>query len=119
MWSLNSFSFYLFNFLLLLDSLSNFSLYHEKNNGTGFPHRLSGDKISIYAQMCQIIEEFDNLYYEYTEYTQLRFDYTLNKIMQETGAIRYEVCNLFKGCKYEIIEYYQKFHSVLPVLCEG
>ena len=93
--------------------------HHEKNNGTGFPHRLSGDKISIYAQMCQIIEEFDNLYYEYTEYTQLRFDYTLNKIMQETGAIRYEVCNLFKGCKYEIIEYYQKFHSVLPVLCEG
>lgn len=54
--------------------------HHEKNDGTGFPYKLSGDKISIYAQMCQIIDEFDNLYYEYTEYTQLRFDYTLNKI---------------------------------------
>lgn len=93
--------------------------HHEKNDGTGFPYKLSGDKISIYAQMCQIIDEFDNLYYEYTEYTQLRFDYTLNKITQETGAIAYEVCNLFKGCKYKIIEYYQKFHRVLPMVCEG
>lgn len=93
--------------------------HHEKNDGTGFPHKLSGDKISIYAQMCRIVEEFDNLYYEYTEHTQLRFDYTLNKIIQETGAIRYEVCNLFKGCKYEIIEYYQNFQSALPILCEG
>lgn len=93
--------------------------HHEKNDGTGFPYKLSGDKISIYAQMCQIIDEFDNLYYEYTEYTQLRFDYTLNKITQETGAIAYEVCNLFKGCKYEIIEYYQKFRRVLPMVCEG
>lgn len=93
--------------------------HHEKNDGTGFPYKLSGDKISIYAQMCQIIEDFDKLYYEYTEHTQLRFDYTLNKIIQDTRAINYEVCNLFKGCKYEIIEYYQKFHSALPILCEG
>ena len=93
--------------------------HHEKNDGTGFPHRLSGDKISIYAQMCRIIDEFDNLYFEYTEHTQLRFDYSLNKILMESGAINHDVCSLFKGCKYEIIEYYQKFHSVLPMVCEG
>ncbi|MBT4484405.1 MAG: HD domain-containing protein [Candidatus Latescibacteria bacterium] len=35
--------------------------HHERNNGKGYPQRLRGDQIHIYAKICSIADVFDGL----------------------------------------------------------
>ena len=36
--------------------------HHERFDGYGFPRGLSGKRISVYSQMCRLVDEFDTIY---------------------------------------------------------
>lgn len=81
--------------------------HHERYDGEGFPQRVLGNKISVYAQMCRLIEEFDRLFSKYREHSELQFDVVMKELIQDKGLVRQELFSLLSDCKKEVIAYYK------------
>lgn len=82
--------------------------HHERYDGTGFPHRIFGNNLSVYTQMCRLADEFDNLFYKYREHSDLQFEYVINELSQDQGIVSEKIFSLLKESRYNILIYYQK-----------
>lgn len=80
--------------------------HHERFDGKGFPQGVSGKNLSIYAQMCGLLERFDNLFFQYSRYGEKQFDYVINQLRSDTGLVSREVFSLLEASKYDIMRYY-------------
>lgn len=80
--------------------------HHEKYDGTGYPNNLSGDRISVYSQMCSLLDEFDKLFFQYNVYDEKRFDFVLNTLLQDKGAANPNLISLLASCRPNITVYY-------------
>lgn len=81
--------------------------HHEKYDGTGFPHRLFGGNISIYTQMCRLVDEFDSLFFKYREHNELQYEYVIRELTQNK-KVSEEVLSLLTDSKSEIIAFYKE-----------
>lgn len=80
--------------------------HHERYDGKGYPHRIFGNNILIYTQMCWLVDQFDSLFFKYREHNELQFDFVVNEIAQDTGAVSEEVLTLLVDAKFNIVMYY-------------
>lgn len=80
--------------------------HHERFDGKGYPHKVSGDKLSVYSQMCSLLHEFDNLFFRYRERSGKQFDFVISELGQDEGAVSPEVFSLLSGSKFNISMYY-------------
>jgi len=82
--------------------------HHERFDGKGFPHGIKGNDISIYAQFCRIIIDFDNMFIKNRDKTPKEFDFIINDLRSDSGIYGPELINFFTSCKVSIITYYRK-----------
>lgn len=82
--------------------------HHERLDGGGFPHRISGSNFSVYTQMCRLAEEFDNLFFKYREHNEMQFEYVINELMQDKGLVNEAVFSLLAESKFQIVIYYRE-----------
>lgn len=82
--------------------------HHERYDGKGFPHGISGDRNSVYAQMCGLLEAFDDLFFRYSKHNELQFDYVIKQLRIDSGLVSDEVFFLLEDSKSEIIKYYNE-----------
>lgn len=80
--------------------------HHERYDGKGYPQSIYGNNISIYAQMCGMLERFDDLFFNYSRHNEPQFDYVVNQLRSDTGFVSEEVLSLLVASGPEIINYY-------------
>jgi len=81
--------------------------HHERFDGKGFPQGCLGANISIYAQMCGLLERFEELFSTYSEHNEKQFDYVIDQLLQDSGFVARNVVLYLKDSKNEIIKYYR------------
>lgn len=80
--------------------------HHERYDGSGFPHRISGNNNSVYAQMCRVTDKFDQLFYKYREHNELQFNFVVSELKKDRGAVSPEIISLLTNSMTNIISYY-------------
>lgn len=80
--------------------------HHERYDGGGFPHRIAGNNISVFSQMCRLTDKFDQLFFKYREHNELQFNFVLSELEQDKGAVGPEILSLLTNCMGAIILYY-------------
>ena len=94
----------------LLDTAAVIALtHHEKFNGSGYPHRLSGDRIPIEGRITAIADVFDALTSERCYKPAFAFDESL-RIMQHGRGTHFdpELLDLFVGSLPEVKQIHQQ-----------
>lgn len=81
--------------------------HHERFDGTGFPNKLSGNEISIYAQMVKLCEDFDESLYRFGQKNAARFDFIAQMLSEDSGAYDKNLLWLLNDCKSDIADYYR------------
>ncbi len=81
--------------------------HHERYDGKGYPHRISGENNLIYTQICRLAEKFDLVFYPYKEHSLHQFDFVFRGIEGDKGLVSEKVMDLLAGCKQQIVDYYQ------------
>lgn len=82
--------------------------HHERYDGSGFPNGRCGNNISVYAQMCGLLEKFDDMFFNYSKHNEIQFDYVINQLNSDIGLVSQEVMLLLEDSRYDIIRYYNK-----------
>jgi len=82
--------------------------HHERFDGKGFPHGCVGYNISIYAQICGLLERFEELFFNYSRHNAMQFDYVINHMKKDEGFVADSVFSLLAESKDEIIKYYSQ-----------
>ncbi len=82
--------------------------HHERNDGRGYPHRLSGNDNSIYAQVVGAANRFDRLFSKYMEVNDFRFDFTLREMTVDSGEFSQSILTLLDNSRIPILSYYKK-----------
>lgn len=77
-------------------------LHHHERYDTG------GSAISIYAQMCGLLEKFDDLFFNCSRHNGLQFDYVISHLRNDAGLVSEEVLSLLEESKSDIIKYYME-----------
>ncbi len=80
--------------------------HHERFDGKGFPHGIGGHDISVYAQMCGLLERLEELFFYYGKHSAARFDRVINQLKDDFGFSSNNVLFLLIESKDEIIRYY-------------
>lgn len=78
--------------------------HHERLDGNGFPHGSRNN--SIYAQICGLLEKFEELFSGYSKHTPAQFDSVVNQLESDSGFVDSKVFLLLKESKAEIVQYY-------------
>lgn len=81
--------------------------HHERYDGRGFPQGIGGSELSVYAQMCGLLEAFDNMFFKYVRHNGQQFDYVLSRLRNDDGLVSSEVFSLLADSKSDIIKYYE------------
>lgn len=84
--------------------------HHERYDGMGYPKGISGKDISIYTQMCGLLEKFDDIFYHYSRHNELQFEYVIDQLRRDRGLVSEEVFLLLLECKTDIITYYKEHY---------
>jgi len=79
--------------------------HHERMDGRGFPHGIRGNNISIYAQICGMLERFEVLFISYNKHSTTQFDYVINQMERDSGFVSNKVLSLLMESKEEIVKY--------------
>jgi putative two-component system response regulator len=83
--------------------------HHERFDGTGYPRKLHGDEIPIYAQICAVAAGFDRLFVKRPELNDVQFEFVLHEMTVDTGEFSPEMFFLLRNCENKLITYY-KYH---------
>ncbi|MEJ2739405.1 MAG: HD domain-containing phosphohydrolase [Dehalococcoidia bacterium] len=60
--------------------------HHERYDGTGYPHRLAGDEISVSAQLIAVADSFDTMTTDRAYRTALSVPYTMKELRRCAGT---------------------------------
>lgn len=82
--------------------------HHERYDGTGFPHGISGSNNAAYTQLCGLVDRFDRQFFNYNEHNSIQFDLVISNLAKDVGAFGDNVFALLKDSKNDIIRYYQE-----------
>ncbi len=83
--------------------------HHERYDGKGFPDGIGGNSLSVYAQVCGLIENFDKLFYPCGRHNEIQFDYVVDKIAKDNGLVSDEIFSLLIDSKTDIVRYYNRY----------
>ncbi len=78
--------------------------HHERLDGKGFPHGSRNN--SIYAQICGLLEKFEELFSGHSKHDAAQFDSVIDQLESDSGFVDSKVFLLLKESKSEIVQYY-------------
>ncbi len=82
--------------------------HHERLDGRGFPHGSRGDGNSIYAQLCGLLEIFDELFFACKEHESEQFDHVISELNEDRGLVARNVFSMLTDSKGAILNYYNE-----------
>jgi len=82
--------------------------HHERLDGRGFPHGSRGDGNSIYAQLCGLLEIFDELFFACKEHESEQFDHVIDELNEDRGLVARNVFSMLTDSKGAILNYYNE-----------
>ncbi len=82
--------------------------HHEHYDGTGFPHQLYGEDNSVYASLCSIAADFDNMFFNRNIFDEQQYDFVISEMTLVGARYDPDVLDLFLRCKTAIIAIYRK-----------
>ncbi len=82
--------------------------HHERYDGHGYPRGIGGKDISIYNQMCRLVDEFDMLFSKFFGSNELKANFVMKRLAQDDGMVSPELYSLLEDCKPSIMNYYTK-----------
>ena len=82
--------------------------HHERFDGKGYPHGLSGTENSVFTQICSLCAYFDKAFMARDSQNSRQFDLVADKISLEAGRFNNDLCALLTFCKDEILGIYIK-----------
>ncbi len=86
--------------------------HHERYDGKGYPHRISGKNNSIYNQMCRLVDEFAQKRSMFYGSNAKPIKYIIRRLVNDdTGMVSKEVYNLLDNCEPMIVNYFLKRDS--------
>lgn len=80
--------------------------HHERYDGKGFPHGVSGVKYSDFSQMCRLADEFDNFFCRRPEQNEPQFHLAINELKADKGAVSLTLLSLLLDSKADILTLY-------------
>lgn len=81
--------------------------HHERYDGKGFPHRITGDHNQIYTQICRLADRFDSYYMKYQEYNDRQFDCAVSDMERDRGFVSGATLALLTECREDINWFYR------------
>lgn len=85
--------------------------HHERCDGRGFPNGVSGSNFSIYAQLCGLLERFDDLFFKYKNHNEIQFDYVISYLKKDIGFVSERALTYLINSKEEILTYYARNYT--------
>lgn len=84
--------------------------HHERYDGRGYPHRVSGKNLSVYNQLCRIVDDFDIMFnrFDHSYDRSAQASYVIKRLARNEGLVSEEVLNLLQECDSGIFRYYSK-----------
>ena len=82
--------------------------HHERFDGCGYPRGISGKNLSVYSQMCRLVDEFDNMYSKLYGANEMQINLVAKQIMKKDGLVSEEIMSLIEDYKPAIAGYYAK-----------
>lgn len=83
--------------------------HHERVDGKGYPDGLMGDNISIYNQMCRLVDEFENMRSKFYGDKAKPVKFVVKRLVNDdVGMVSPKVSALLEDCEREIIDYFTK-----------
>lgn len=85
--------------------------HHERYDGTGFPHKIKGERNLFYTQLCRLAGRFDSAFSGYREHSQQEMESVLAKLGRDEGDVSREVFEILPECGPEICGYYHTIYE--------
>ena len=83
--------------------------HHERVDGTGYPDGLMGDNISLYNQICRLVDEFENMRSKFYGDKAKPVKFVVKRLVNDDmGMVSPKVSALLEDCEREIIDYFTK-----------
>lgn len=77
--------------------------HHERADGTGYPHELSGDQIPFYVQIVSLADAYEEMICKRVYKDEITFDDAIDMICEKMrGAYTADVLKCFKNAKEEL-----------------
>ena len=82
--------------------------HHERYDGHGYPRGIAGKSLSVYSQMCRLMDEFDTMYSKLYGANDMQINLVMKQLLRKEGLVSEELMSLFDDCKQIFISYYTK-----------
>lgn len=82
--------------------------HHERFDGYGYPRGIGGKNLSIYSQMCRLVDEFDTMHSRLYGASDMQINLVVKQITKKDGLVSEELMSLLDDCKPSIMAYYSK-----------
>jgi len=82
--------------------------HHERFDGKGFTYGSRDSINSICAQICGLLERFEELFFDYSKHNGTQFEYVMNQLEKDSGLVSDRVFLLLMESKAEIVKYYSE-----------
>lgn len=83
--------------------------HHERFDGKGYPHGISGKNNSIYNQMCRLVDEFAEKRSRFYGSNAKPIKYIIRRLVNDdAGIVSKEVSSLLDDCEPRIVSYFMK-----------
>jgi len=82
--------------------------HHERYDGYGYPRGIGGKNLSVYSQMCRLVDEFDNMYSKLFGANDMQINLVVKQLLRKDGLVSEELMSLLDDCKQNFITYYTK-----------
>ena len=84
------------------------SYHHERYDGRGFPRGLSGKSLSLFNQLCHLVDETDAKYSKLYGNNSLQVKFIIKGIVKDEGLASPELLELLEESSQSIVDYYSK-----------
>lgn len=81
--------------------------HHERYDGNGFPYGIKSGKISPYGQIVHLAIWFDTVFIRREDFNRLQFEFVLNELNIDRGAVAPEYVELLGKCRGSILYFYK------------
>lgn len=85
--------------------------HHERYDGRGFPRGLSGKSLSLFNQLCHLVDETDMRFSKLYGNNSLQVKFIIKGIVKDEGVASPELLELLEESSQSIVDYYHKAYQ--------
>jgi len=82
--------------------------HHERFDGKGVPRRISGKSLSMFNQLCHLVDEIDARFSKLYGGNSLQVKFVIKGLVKDEGIASPELLELIDENAQSIVDYYSK-----------